>query len=75
MNKRIAPTIVVIIVGLYILVQAGVILYLFRKEGLGLFWIILIALIPLGIAVTLLAVYLERIREIKGEEEDDLSKY
>jgi uncharacterized membrane protein YdfJ with MMPL/SSD domain len=75
MNKRIAPTIVVIIVGLYILVQAGVILYLFRKEGLGLFWIILIALIPLGIAVTLLAVYLERIREIKDEEEDDLSKY
>ena len=75
MDKRIAPTIIVIIVDFYLLVQAGVVLFLFRKEGLGLFWTILIALIPLGIAVALLSVYLERIREIEEEDEDDLRKY
>jgi len=75
MDKRIAPTIIVIIVGFYLLVQAGVVLFLFRKEGLGLFWTILIALVPLGIAVALLSVYLERIREIEEEDEDDLRKF
>ena len=75
MDKRIAPTIVVIIVGFYLLVQAGVILFAVRKEGLGLFWTIIIALIPLGIAIALLSVYLERIREIEEEDEDDLKKY
>ena len=75
MDKRIAPTIVVIIVGFYLLAQAGVILFAVRKEGLGLFWTILIALIPLGIAIGLLSVYLERIREIEEEDEDDLKKY
>jgi len=75
MKKRITPTIIVIIVVLFILVQASVLLFILRQEGLGLFWGILIGLIPLGIAATLVAVYIERIREIGEEEKDDLRKY
>lgn len=75
MKKRIAPTIIVIVIIIFIMIQAGVLLFAFRQEGLAIFWSILIGLIPLGIAVTLVAVYIERIREIREEENDDLSKY
>lgn len=75
MKKGIAPTIIVIIVIFLILVQAAVLLFVFRQEGLGLFWAIVIALIPLGIAASLISVYIERIREIRDEGKDDLSKY
>lgn len=75
MNKRTAPTIIVIMLVFLILTQAGVLLFIFRQEGLGLFWSILIGLIPIGIAGTLIAVYIERIREIRDEEKDDLNKY
>ena len=75
MEKRIAPTIIVIVMIIYLMIQAGVLWFVFRKEGLGIFWSILIGLIPLGIAVALVTVYIERIREIREEEKDDLSKY
>lgn len=75
MNKKIAPTIIVIVMLVYILIQAGVLLFVFNQEGLGIFWGILIALIPLGIAIALVAVYIERIKELREEEKDDLSKY
>lgn len=75
MKKRIAPTIIVIIMVFLILVQAIALLFVFRQEGLGLFWAIIIGLFPLGIAATLVAVYIERIREIGDEKNDDLSKY
>jgi len=75
MKKSLAPSIIVIILIALILVQAGVLLYVFREEGLGLFWRILIGLIPLGIAITLIAVYVERIKEIREQEKNDMSKY
>lgn len=75
MKKKIAPTIIVIVMLVYILIQAGVLLFVFNQEGLGIFWGILIALIPLGIAIALVAVYIERIKELREEEKDDLSKY
>jgi hypothetical protein len=75
MNKRIAPTIVMILVIFFILVEAGIIVYAIRQEGLSFFWILVILSIPLVIIVALISVYIERIKEIDEEEKDDLSKY
>lgn len=75
MNKRIAPTIVLILVIFFILVEAGIILFAIRQEGLGVFWIVLLLIIPIAIIAALISVYLERLKEISEEEKDDLSKY
>lgn len=75
MDKRIAPTIILILVIFFILVQAGVMIYAFSEEGLALFWKILISLVPLGIIAALIGVYIERIREIKEEDPEDLNRY
>jgi len=75
MDKRIAPTIILILVIFFILIQAGVIVYAFTSEGLSLFWTLLMILVPLAIIIALITVYVERIREIDEEENDDLSKY
>ena len=75
MDKRSAPTIILILVIFFILVQAGVMIYTLNKEGLGIFWTLLLILTPLAIIVALIAVYIERIKEIDEEEKDDLSKY
>lgn len=75
MNKKIAPTIVLILVIFFILVEAGIILYAIRQEGLGVFWTLILLIIPIAIIVALISVYLERLKEINEEEKDDLSKY
>jgi len=75
MNKRIAPTVILIVVIFIILVYTGILIYAFSQEGIGLFWKLVIILIPIGIIGALLGVYLERIKEIREEEKDDLSKY
>ena len=75
MNKRIAPTLILVLVIFFILVQAGVMIYALKQEGLGIFWTLLIILAPLAIIVALISVYIERMNEIDDEEHDDLSKY
>ena len=75
MNKRIAPTIVMILVIFFILLEAGIIVYAIRQEGLSFFWTLVILLVPLVIIAALISVYIERIKEINEEEKDDLSKY
>jgi hypothetical protein len=75
MNKRIAPTVILVLVIFFILVQAGVMIYALKQEGLGIFWTLLIILAPLAIIVALISVYIERMNEIDDEEHDDLSKY
>ena len=75
MNKRIAPTVILVLVIFFILVQAGVMIYALNKEGLGIFWTLLIILAPLAIIVALITVYIERMNEIEEEEKDDLDKY
>lgn len=75
MNQRVAPTIVLILVIFFILLEVGIVVYAIRQEGLGLFWTLLILLVPLVIIVALISVYIERIKEIDEEEKDDLSKY
>jgi len=75
MDKRVAPTIVMILVIFFILLEAGIIVYAIRQEGLSFFWTLVILIIPIVIIVALISVYIERIREIDEEEKDDLSKY
>lgn len=75
MNKRVAPTIVMILVIFFILLEAGIVVYAIRQEGLSFFWTLVILLIPLAIIIALISVYIERIKEIDEEEKDDLSKY
>ena len=75
MDKRIAPTIIVVIMIFLLLLQAGVIIYAFTQEGLGSFWKAIFVIIPFLFIVAIVAVYIERMREIDDEEKDDLSKY
>jgi uncharacterized membrane protein YhaH (DUF805 family) len=75
MDKRFGPTLVLILVIFFILVQAGSLVLVFMKEGLGIFWTLLLLLTPLIIIIALITVYLERLKEIDEEEKDDLTKY
>jgi uncharacterized membrane protein YhaH (DUF805 family) len=75
MDKRFGPTLVLILVIFFILVQAGSLVVVFIKEGLGIFWTLILLLTPLVIIIALISVYLERLREIDEEEKDDLTKY
>jgi hypothetical protein len=75
MGKKVAPTIVLVLVIFFIVLQAGIMVYTLTVEKLGLIWRLLISLIPLVIIIVLITVYIERMREIDEEEKDDLSKY
>lgn len=75
MDKRFGPTLVLILVIFFILVQAGSLVVVFIKEGLGIFWTLVLLLTPLIIIIALITVYLERLKEIDEEEKDDLTKY
>ena len=74
-KKRFGPTIVMILVIFFILVWAGSVLTVFIKEGIGIFWTLILLIVPLAIIIALITVYIERIKEIDEEEKDDLKKY
>jgi uncharacterized membrane protein YhaH (DUF805 family) len=67
--------VILILVIFFILVQAGAMIFVLNKEGLGIFWTLILILAPLAVIVALIAVYIERMKEINEEEKDDLSKY
>ena len=69
-KKMIAPIVITVIVVLYYLLYFGVLLYF-----LPLILKILFGIIPFLLGGVMIYVCVERIREIKGGEEDDLSKY
>ena len=69
-KKMIAPIVITVIVVLYYLLYFGVLLYF-----LPLILKIIFGIIPLLLGGVMIYVCVERIREIKGGEEDDLSKY
>jgi len=75
MDKRFGPTLVMILVIFFILVWAGSLVTVFVKEGLGLFWTLVLLIAPLVVIIALISVYIERIKEIDEEEKDDLSQY
>ena len=69
-NKMIAPIVVTVLIVLYYVVYFGVLISLLEgivKYALGI--------LPLIFSVVMIKVCIEIIKEIKGGEEDDLSKY
>jgi uncharacterized protein (DUF983 family) len=75
MNKRFGPTVVLILVIFFILVFAGSLVTAVIKEGLGIFWTIVMLIVPFVIIVALISVYIERLKEINDQEKDDITKY
>ena len=69
-NKMIAPIVISVIIILYYVVYFGILIALL--DGV---WKWLLGIIPLALSAVVLKVCIERIKEIKKGEEDDLSKY
>ena len=69
-KKMIAPIIVTILTILYYIAYFGLLMSLF-----GGIWKLIFGIFPLCFSVVMIKVCVERIREIKEGEEDDLSKY
>ena len=69
-KKLIAPILVTIIMILYYVVYFGFLIALI--DGV---WKWLLGIIPLALSAVMLKVCIERIKEIKKGEEDDLSNY
>lgn len=74
MNKKklIAPIIITLVIMLY---YVGFTLIVIKMEDLPLFVKLLGGLVPLGFAAVILTMLIQRIKEIKSGEEDDLSQY
>lgn len=70
-KKMIAPIIIGIIAIIYYL------FFFFILMEMPMLWLtkILFGVIPIAIIVAIIIVVISRIKEIKGGEEDDLSKY
>ena len=69
-NKMIAPIIICIIFVLYFIVYFGI-LYIHLSGILR----IILGILPLGFALLTVWVCIERIKEIRKGEEDDIGKY
>ena len=69
-KKMIAPIVVTILMVLYYVVYFGFLITL--VDGI---WKYALGIFPIVFSAVMIAVCLERIREIKKGEEDDLSKY
>lgn len=70
-KKMVAPVIITVLLLLYF-IGFAVVVFLFRPP---LAACIIGAVIPLALAGVALGVCIQRIREIRSGEEDDLSKY
>ena len=69
-RKMIAPIVVAVVMIIYFAFYFG--LLIFTIDGIMKY---LLGIIPLLLSAAILAVCIERIKEIKKGEEDDLSKY
>ena len=69
-NKMIAPIVISVIIILYYVVYFSILIALLYGV-----WKWLLGIIPLALSAVMLKVCIERIKEIKKGEEDDLSKY
>ena len=69
-KKLIAPIVVTALLVSYYIAYFGLLMAL-----LDTIWKILLGIIPILISALLIAVCRERIKEIKGGEEDDISQY
>ncbi|MBQ4232748.1 MAG: hypothetical protein II699_05660 [Lachnospiraceae bacterium] len=71
MKKMIAPITITVILIIYYILYFAFIMFLVK----GLILKLLIGIIPIVFGVAMIYVCIERIKEIQGGEEDDLSKY
>ena len=69
-KKMIAPIIITVIMILYYIAYFGFLISLL--DGI---WKYVLGLLPLAFSAVMVKVCIERIREIKKGEEDDLSQY
>lgn len=70
-KKIIAPIIITIIMIAYWVIYFGVLIRVVDNVTIK----VLLAVIPVILGATMIGVCIQRINEIKGGEEDDLSKY
>ena len=70
MKKYVAPIVVTVVMLLYYVVYFGLLISM--VPGI---WKYLLGIIPLAFSAVMIYVCIERIREIKKGEEDDLSQY
>lgn len=69
-KKMIAPIVISVIMVLYYIVYFGFLIILLDD-----IWKYVLGIIPLVLSVVMVKVCIERIKEIKEGEEDDLSQY
>ena len=69
-KKMVAPIVVTVLMVLYYVVYFG-----FLMSLLGGVWIYVLGIFPLAFSLLMVGVCIERIKEIKKGEEDDISKY
>ena len=69
-KKMIAPIVVSVLIILYYIIYFGFLISL-----LGGFFKYALGIIPILFSIVMVKVCIERIKEIKGGEEDDISKY
>ena len=69
-RKMIAPIIVAVIIVAYYIVYFGFLMWL-----IGGVWRYLLGVVPIAFSFLMVKVCIERIKEIKKGEEDDISKY
>ena len=69
-KKMIAPIVVTVIMLLYYALYFGVLIAV-----LPTIWKYLLGIVPVAFSIVMVAVCIERIKEIKKGEEDDISKY
>jgi len=73
LSKMIAPIVVTVLLALWLLVYAGAVLL--AAENFPFLLRPILLLIALALLGVLVYVLIERIREIKSGEEDDLDRY
>lgn len=69
-KKLIAPIVISVLFVIYFIVYFGFLITFF--DG---FWKYALGIIPITLSILMIAVCVERIKEIRSGEEDDLSKY
>lgn len=71
-KKMIAPIVVALVITLYYI---GIAVFFVKIPGIPTLIKVLMVVIPLALAVVMTGVLISRIKEIKGGEEDEASKY
>lgn len=69
-KKMIAPIVITVLSVIYYAVYFGILISM-----LDTVWRYVLGIIPIVLSALLIIVCIERIKEIKGGEEDDISKY